>query len=88
MLVPSDSAMVTAFWYDMVLPEKHMRTSLWIAGFLLMILLCGCQGPSPTTNRYAPVYQSGPVLESADDLVQIAHDALDTIDAGLENALY
>jgi hypothetical protein len=84
----SDSATVTALGHDMVHPEQPMRTSHPIAGLLWVILLAGCQGPAPTTNRYAPAFRSGPVLESADDLVQTAHDALDTIDAALENALY
>lgn len=54
----------------------------------IVLLGVGCQQPSPTYNRYAPTLQSGSVLETADDLVQSAHDVLDTIDQRVENVVY
>lgn len=54
----------------------------------LMLFAGGCQQASPTYNRYAPVIKPSPILETADDLMQSAHHALDMIDQRVENAIY
>lgn len=54
----------------------------------LTLLVAGCQQPAPTYNRYAPAIKPSPVLETADDLMQSAYDALDIVDQRVENAVY
>lgn len=61
----------------------RLRIAL-LAGTLLIL---ACRQPPATYNRYAPVLHE-PMLETADDLVQGAHDLLDTIDQRVENIVY